>query len=212
MTQKEFHSRYEAYPEDVKFELVGGIVYMASPLRRPHGIFQPKLSTVLDLYAASTPGIELADNATVILGEESESQPDLMLRILTEYGGQSIVNEDEYYEGPAEFLAEIAHSTRALDMHRKKDDYEQAGVAEYLVLCVAEKELHWFDFRSGRKIKPDRQGIYRSRVFPGLWIDGPALLDRDTHRLTAALQQGLASRQHATFVKRLQAERRRRKS
>ena len=37
LTQAEFHRRYEAYPEDVKFELVGGIVYMTSPLRRPHG-------------------------------------------------------------------------------------------------------------------------------------------------------------------------------
>ncbi len=37
MTRKEFHRRYEAYPEDVKFELVGGVVYMASSLKRPHG-------------------------------------------------------------------------------------------------------------------------------------------------------------------------------
>lgn len=46
------------------------------------------------------------------------------------------------------------------------------------------------------------------QVFPGLWIDGKALLDRDTPRLAAAVQQGLASREHAAFVKRLQAARR----
>ena len=33
-------------------------------------------------------------------------------------------------------------------MHRKLDDYRRARVAEYLVVCVAEKELYWFDFRS----------------------------------------------------------------
>src|ERR1041385_7877050 len=80
LTQSEFHRRYEAYPEDVKFELIGGIVYMASPLKRPHGTYHPKVSLVLALYEASTPGVELADNMTSILGEKSEPQPDLMLR------------------------------------------------------------------------------------------------------------------------------------
>ena len=28
MTQAEFHRRYEAYPEDMKFELIGGTVCM----------------------------------------------------------------------------------------------------------------------------------------------------------------------------------------
>ena len=44
MKQPEFHRRYETYPKDVKFELIGGIVYMASPLRMPHGRYQPMLS------------------------------------------------------------------------------------------------------------------------------------------------------------------------
>src|SRR5437870_8562236 len=82
MKQPELHRRYEAYPEDVKFELIGGIVYMSSPLRRRHGLYQPKLSLVLAHYEATTPGLELLDNATTILGEESEPQPDLGLRIL----------------------------------------------------------------------------------------------------------------------------------
>ncbi len=99
MKQPEFHRRYETYPKDVKFELIGGIVYMASPLRMPHGRYQPMLSLALALYKSATPGVEVADNATVILGEESEPQPDLLLRILTEYGGRSGVTEDEYCQG-----------------------------------------------------------------------------------------------------------------
>ena len=96
LTQAEFHRRYEAYPEDVKFELVGGVVYMASPLRRPHGTSTPKISLVLSLYESHTPGVETAGDMTSILGEESEPQPDLMLRLLTEYRGQSKYNEDDY--------------------------------------------------------------------------------------------------------------------
>src|SRR5438477_6406650 len=77
LTQAEFHRRYEACPDDVKAELVGGIVYMASPLRRPHATHHPELSGAFWLYKGATPGIELLDNATTILDEVSEPQPDL---------------------------------------------------------------------------------------------------------------------------------------
>jgi Uma2 family endonuclease len=212
LTQAEFHRRYEAYPEDVRFELIGGIVYMASPVGWLHGSYHPKLSFGLELYASETPGVQLGDNATIILGEESEPQPDLTLRILREYGGRSRLNRDGYVKGTPEFLAEIAHSTVAIDLHQKRTDYQRARVGEYLVLCIAEQVLRWFDFRARREITPDAQGIYRSRIFPGLWIDGPALLERDTSRLGEVVRQGLASREHAQFVKRLAAAHRKRRS
>ena len=208
MKQPEFHRRYAEYPEDIKFELIGGTVYMTSPLRRAHGSYHPALSGVFWIYHSATPGVEVLDNATTILGEESEPQPDLELRILSQYGGQSHETDEDYVEGPPELMAEIAYSTRAIDMHQKRDDYEQAGVLEYVVLCVEEQELYWWHFPSGRMIRPNRQGIFRSQVFPGLWIDGRALFARDTKRLIEVIEQGLASRAHAAFAKRLQATRR----
>jgi Uma2 family endonuclease len=172
MTQKEFHRRYETYPEGVKFELIGGIVYMASPLKRQHGTYDPKLSFVLSVYEAATPGVEIATNITAILGEESEPQPDAMLRILTEYGGQSHYNEDDYLVGAPELVAEVAHSSRAIDMNRKRLDYLEAGVQEYIVLCVEEQELYWFHFPSRRRLKADRQGCGSRASFPGCgWTD-----------------------------------------
>ena len=204
LTQAEFHRRYEASPEDVKAELIGGTVYMASPLGRPHGSHHAELSGIFFLYKVATPGVELLDNTTTILGEASEPQPDLTLRILPEWGGRSQTSSGDYVQGGAELLAEIAHTTRRLDLKLKPIDYEQAGVQEYLVCCLDPPEVHWFDLASGKPLKPDRQGIYRSRVFPGLWIDQQALLACDSPRLIAVLQQGLASRAHAAFVKRLQ--------
>ena len=204
LTQPEFHRRYQEYPDNVKFELIGGIVHMASPLRWPHGNYHLKLGSVLDLYTDYTPGVEAGDNATAILDDQSEPQPDLALRIAAEYGGQSYLNKRKYLTGAPEWLGEIAYSSRTVDLHAKRDDYERAGVLEYLVLCIEEQELHWFHFPSGRMIKPDAAGIYRSRVFPGLWIDGPALLARKSRQLRKVLRQGLASPGHARFVKRLQ--------
>jgi Uma2 family endonuclease len=209
LKQPEFHRRYEAYPEDVKFELIGGVVYMPPALRRAHGGYHPVLSGVLWLYSNATPGTEVLDNATTILGEESEPQPDLALRVLAAHGGRSRETEDDYVAGPPELVAEIAHSGRDIDLNQKRDDYQRAGVVEYLVLSVAERELHWFHFPSGRPIRPNREGVWRSRVFPGLWLHGGALLACDSARLIEVVRQGLASRPHTAFVKRLQAAHRR---
>lgn len=207
MGQAEFHRRYQSYPPHIKFELVGGTVFMASPARLTHGRFGEELAFVLKSYANATPGVESAGNITTILGEESEPQPDRLLRVLSEYGGRSDVDPDDYLVGPPELIAEIAYSSRATDLHHKREDYERAGVLEYLVVSVEEPELYWFNFVTGRSISPNRQGICCSRVFPGLWIHRQALLDRDSARLEAILRQGLASRAHAAFVKRLEKAR-----
>ena len=37
LDQPTFHERYEAMPPDTRAELVGGVVYMPSPLRDDHG-------------------------------------------------------------------------------------------------------------------------------------------------------------------------------
>src|SRR5262249_9825016 len=206
MSQPEFHRRYEQYPEDVKFELVGGIVYMAAALRRPHGDFHFLLTTVFGLYQVGTPGVRGSDNATVILGEESEPQPDLDLRILEEYGGQSRVNEQEYLEGAPELIAEVAYSSRAIDLNQKREDYQKAGVREYLVLNLEDREVRWFRFPSGDEIQPTRDGVLRSEVFPGLWLHVQALLDQDGAKLMETVQKGLASRAHGSFVRRLASQ------
>ena len=209
MSQPEFHRRYEACPNGEKWELVGGVVYyMASPLKLNHSRYDGEIGLLLETYRLQTPGIEVTHNATAILGGESEPQPDLAMRILPEYGGQSRTSADDYLEGAPELVVEIAHSRRALAMHAKRKDYQRSGVIEYLILLVEEQQIKWFDFPN--EISPNREGISRSRVFPGFWVDIEALLHRDSRRLMEVLQQGLASRQHASFVKRLEAAHHRR--
>jgi Uma2 family endonuclease len=207
MTQKEFHRLYEQTPEKFKAELIGGIVYVSSPLRWPHGVNHLPLGTLFCLYGGRTPGVECGDNATVILDDENEPQPDLFLRILPEYGGQSRTNEDEYLTGAPELLAEIAHSSHSIDLYDKRSEYARNGVQEYLVLTLSDQRLRWFDLRSNQELTPDADGVYRLLVFPGLWIHVEALLARDIARLVACLEQGLATPEHAAFVQRLAARR-----
>jgi Uma2 family endonuclease len=206
MTREEFHRMYEQTPEDFRAELIGGIVYVASPLKLAHGENHLLLGSVLAAYQGSSPGVQCGDNTTILLGDEGEPQPNLFLRILPECGGQSGTTEDDYVWGAPELIAEIAVSSRSIDLHAKRDDYARYGVCEYLVLCPREEKLRWFDLRNDRELEPD-DGVYRIGVFPGLWIDRAALLARDHSRLMAILQNGLDSPEHAEFASRLAASR-----
>src|SRR5205823_8699024 len=76
MAQPEFHRRYLTHPGREKFELIGGIVFMSSPVRWPHSAYHSALNLAFGLFQVATPGVDLGDNATAILGEESEPQPD----------------------------------------------------------------------------------------------------------------------------------------
>ncbi|OAI40276.1 hypothetical protein AYO40_04975 [Planctomycetaceae bacterium SCGC AG-212-D15] len=203
LDQRTFHERYEAMPEGTRAELIGGIVYiMASPLKRPHGRHHFRLSHWLGTYEDETPGVEAYDNATTILGEESEPQPDNSLLIVR--GGQTH-DEDDYIVGPPEFLGEIASSSEAIDLHAKKTDYERAGVREYLVVLLRQKRVLWFALHDERfeEMKPGPDGILRSRVFPGLWLDPVAFLEGNGKRLREVLALGIASQEHAAFVAKL---------
>jgi Uma2 family endonuclease len=207
MSRAEFHRIYETMPGDFRAELVGGIDYVASPLKRRHGTFHVQLSGVLAAYEAHTPGVEAVDNATVLLGDEGEPQPDLLLRILPEFGGRSRTTADDYVEGAPEFVTEVAASSRAIDLHGKLDDYRRYGVAEYLVVCLEEGELRWFDLLRNQELSIDSDGVLRVRTFPGLWIDSGALFRKHHTQLMDELEKGLATTEHADFVKQLAAAR-----
>jgi Uma2 family endonuclease len=183
--------------------LIGGIVYVASPLRIPHGSRHLYLGAAFVHYEAHTTGVEAGDNTTVLLADESEPQPDLLLRILPEFGGQSRTTDDDYIDGAPELVAEIAHSSRSLDMHRKRADYAEFGVLEYLVLDIQRQRLHWFDLRQDEELQPAKDGILRLQTMPGLWIDAAAVLARDYRRMIAVVDEGLASSEHQAFVKKL---------
>ena len=207
MSREEFHLFYSQMPEDFKAELIGGIVYVASPVSPAHGKPDRLLGTVFAAYEAKTPGVDGSQNTTVFLSSRDEPQPDQYLRVLPEYGGRSSTGKDGYVEGAPEFVAEVAYSSRAIDLHAKRRRYSRCGVLEYLVACVKEKQVRWLDLASGKELQPDSNGICRVQVLPGLWINGAALLAHDYFKVMQTLEEGLASAEHAAFVRELEARR-----
>jgi Uma2 family endonuclease len=208
LDQKTFHERYEAMPPHVRAELIGGIVFMSSPLKRKHGRSGGRLIQWLLAYEDSTAGTEALENATQILGSESEVQPDGCLFILPEFGGQVWENERGYLNGAPEWVGEVSDSTESIDLSRKKQDYEKAGVREYMVAALRTGQVFWFVRRRGKfkKHSAGADGIFRSEVFPGLWLDPAAFLKADGKRILAVLRQGLASPEHSAFTAKLAAK------
>ncbi len=206
LDQKTFHQRYEAMSQGIKVELIGGIVFMPSPLKQPHGEMHALVVTWMGTYKWATPATTLCDNATTILNDQNEPQPDACLLISAPGKGQTRT-QDEYLTGPPELIVEVAASSASIDLHRKRDEYQLAGVREYVVVDLNGEQVHWWVLRNGRyeDLPRGADGLLRSEVFPGLWLDPEALLRLDTQRLAAVLQQGLASPEHTAFVQWLQA-------
>ena len=209
LSRNEFERRYLDAPESFKAELIEGVVHVASPVRDElHGVPHARLVTWLCVYEASTPGVRTSDNATVRLDWDNEPQPDASLRILPEFGGQS--RDDEGYVALApEWVGEIAASSASYDLHDKLEAYRRNGVREYFVWRTEDAALDWFVHRGGRyePLAAGADGLLRSEVFPGLWLDPAALLAGDLRRVLEVLNTGLAAPAHEAFVAQLQTRR-----
>jgi Uma2 family endonuclease len=204
LTRLEFETRYQRMPQLKKAELIEGIVYMGSPLRiNLHGEPHAYMIGWLSVYKALTPNLQIGDNSTVRLDEENELQPDALLRI--KKGGQSTISEDDYVEGAPELIVEIAASTASIDLHDKLRAYRRNRVQEYLVWRVYNREFDWYRLREGRYIKlpPDEQGVIKSQVYAGLWLDINSLLTGNLAKVLEVLQQGIATKEHQDFVEKL---------
>jgi Uma2 family endonuclease len=208
LTRAEFERRYDAMPGVKKAELIEGVVYMPSPVRlRRHGEPHAQILVWLGIYQALTKGVIAADNASARLDLDNEPQPDALLMIDPERGGQARVSEDDYIEGAPELVAEVAASSVSIDLHKKLHVYRRSGVREYVVWRVQDRKIDWFVLRDGEFIllDPVEKGHYRSTTFPGLWLDATALVAGDMAKVLDVVRQGLATPEHAKFVSDLAA-------
>lgn len=208
LTREEFERRYAAMPGLKKAELVEGVVYMPSPVsQEEHG--GPHFDVIgwLAVYRAATPGVEGGDNSTLRLDLDNELQPDAFVRIRPELGGQSHGSGKYIAEAP-ELIVEITASSASYDLYDKLHVYRRHGVCEYVVWRVWDREIDWFVLSAGRyeRLPLSAEGQYRSGVFPGLWLDPGALIRGDLAQVLDVLQQGLATTEHADFVRRLQQQ------
>lgn len=98
---------------------------------------------------------------------------------------------------------EVAASSASYDMNKKKRMYAHNGVREYIVAQAYEQQVDWFVLRPGgyEALLPDANGVIHREVFPGLCLPIGAVWQGDLSKMLAVLQVGLASAEHAEFIK-----------
>jgi Uma2 family endonuclease len=224
LTRAEYWRRYEASPAGTRAELLRGMVYlnrwvetkcdgteylMPPTSAEGHAAPQFSLSTWLGVYQTYTTGVAGATPTSLHLPDAtSNPEPDSLLRILPAFGGATTTDDRGYIHGPPELLVEVSNTSATTDLGEKLEVYQVNGVREYIVWRTRANSLDWFVLRRRRyvPIEPDpADGLLKSVVFPGLWLDAAALLRRDGRTVLAALQRGLASPEHAEFEAQLAA-------
>jgi Uma2 family endonuclease len=203
MSVDEFLRQWEELPDLKNAELIDGVVYVPSPVSRKHGNLDMRIHWWLAQYAHATSGCEGGSNSTwLMLG--SAPQPDAFLRILPAHGGQSR-NEARYCAGAPEMAVEICLTSTEVDFGPKLRLYQRAGVREYITIEIFGKRIVWRMLENAvyvsQQVPPD--GVLRSQVFPGLWLDVDAFWDDDSAKMLTALNTGLSSEDHQPFVERL---------
>ena len=196
LSRIEFERRYAAMPESCKAELIEGLVYMAAAIRlNSHAKPHSQLNHWISNYAISIPGTIVGDAPSVQLDDDNEPQPDIVMIWDADHGGQTNITDDDYIEGPLELVAEISASTVSIDLGAKKRAYERNGIQEYLVWRVLDEQFDWFVLENGQYVdlEADTDGITRSRIFPGLWLDRMALLAGEMKQVLAVGNDGLLS-------------------
>lgn len=208
LSRAEFERRWENMPGLKKAELLNGEVFMPPPVSAEHhGLPHSDLMFWLGLFRAATPGVVVADNSTLRLTpkEDDDAQPDAMMFALPSHGGSAWFDENGYVEGVPELVAEVAASSVSYDLNTKLDVYLRNGIREYLVWRVHDTAVDWFVLRGKEyeRLPPGPDGVLRSQILPGLWLDPAALIRGDMAEVMRVAQLGIASPEHAAFVERL---------
>lgn len=207
LSAPQFLRRWEAMPGLKHAELIDGTVLMPSPVTNRHSRLHGALGAWLWLYADLTPGCEMGLEGTWVMGPSDVPQPDASLRILPAFGGQSH-DSGEYAAGAPELIVEVSGSSVARDLGPKLELYRRAGVREYVTILPKSNRIVWRELRDGQyvEIAADPDGLLRSRVFPGLWLDPASVWDPGLS-LRTAVEAGAASPEHGEFVRSLASRR-----
>ncbi|MBY0527163.1 MAG: Uma2 family endonuclease [Gemmataceae bacterium] len=206
LSRAEFERRYDAMPNLKKAELIEGVVHVPSPVNfNNHGNPHFDLISWLGWYRSATPGVLGGANSSIRLDMGNEPQPDACLIVAPTLGGQVQIDADGYIVGGPELVAEVAASSVRTDLGNKRIAYRRNGIREYIIWRVLERAIDWYVLRGDdyELLPLLADGVYRSEVYPGLWLNMAALVAGNSLAVAQTVQQGVASPEHANFVARL---------
>lgn len=202
----EFERLREQIQDGTRAELIDGVVYMTPPASDGHGEPHIDLAGLLAVYRSTTPGVRASLDQIAHPDDASSVAADLAL-IIDPAAGGAVRRVAGAWDGPLDLAIEVSRTSSSHDLGPKRAVIERNGVREYMVWVVATGTVRWWRLAAGKfvPLEPGPDGVLRSTVFPGLWLDGDALKRGDAARLQAVLSEGLRSPEHAAFAAALRA-------
>lgn len=167
MTYEEFLAWTD---EDTLAEWVNGEVMMTSPANDRHQDISGFLESVLRFFVEVRQlGVVRRAPFQMKLAQ-SGREPDLLF-VARDHLERL---KENYLKGPADLVIEIISSDSVgRDRGEKFYEYEQAGIHEYWLIDPQTKRAEFYELTEAgqyRLIAPDVEGIYRSTVLTGFWL------------------------------------------
>ncbi len=178
--------------EDVKVELIDGVMVVHSPEKTPHERAFMFLSTLLNLFVhAKQAGEVLGSMETVHLAECRKVKPDIVF-VRAE---QAPIITEEAVEGVPDLVLEIvSKNTRRYDFGKKRQVYEEAGVPEIWLVDFERRQVTVVR-KAGQVYRSETKssGKIRSQVLKGFFVQGEWLWQEPLPDPTECLAEMMAS-------------------
>ena len=171
-TRMSWEEFLRSWPDDVRAEWVDGEVILMSPSNIYHQRILSFLNELLTAFvrAHQLGEIVLPPFLMHLPTRPSGREPDLLF-IATEHADRL---RETYVDGPADLAVEIVSpDSGARDRGEKFFEYEAAGIPEYWLIDPRRKEASFYQRGEDGVyyLGPlDADGIYRSKVLPGFWL------------------------------------------
>jgi len=167
MTYEEFLAWAD---EDTLAEWVNGEVVMTSPASDRHQEIVLFLGQIIGLYVEQQGSGRILISPFQMKLERSGREPDLLF-VAREHLDRL---KETYLDGPADLVVEIVSpESLGRDRGEKFYEYEQAGIPEYWLIDPQREQAEFYQLDERgryRLIWPDAEGVYRSKVLEGFWL------------------------------------------
>lgn len=140
------YSDYVHWPEDERWEIIGGEAYVMTPAptTRHQAILQ-YLSTQFGNFFKGSGCRPFPAPTDVVFDAQNVVQPDLLVVC-----DKSKITENNIQGAPDLVVEILSPSTALKDKREKRALYERFGVREYLIIYPAEEIVERFVFGEGR--------------------------------------------------------------
>lgn len=153
--------------DDDSVELLRGDIVVMPPERETHAYYNSEVGDYLRIVLGDR--VKIREAHPITLPNDSEAVPDLA--IVKPLG--AVYLEHHPYPDDIFWLIEFSNTTLSKDLNEKKAVYSEAGIAEYWVVNLQDKELTIFrDLENGcyTTERTFKTGIVSPLAFPDVQI------------------------------------------